>query len=129
VRRVLLLPLLLAGCGSPASVTSQEVLHTGSGTVLQSPAHGPELCFDVMQSLPPQCSGIPLLGWDWAQVDGEESANGSTWGEYAVTGRWDGSALTVTERDAPPPRGVGDPDPIEAGGDDRPPGGRRHLPG
>jgi hypothetical protein len=51
--------------------------------------------------LPPQCSGVPLKGWDWAQVDGEESASGTTWGSYRVTGRYDGQTLTVTS----PPTG------------------------
>lgn len=124
VRRLLLLPLLLAGCASSPDVAApQEVRHTGSGTVLQSPEHGPHLCANVMDSLPPQCSGVPLAGFDWAEVDDEASANGTTWGDYAVTGRWDGTTLTLTE----PPRTrvarTSDGSRIEAGCDDPEAGG------
>src|SRR5690606_13734483 len=62
-----------------------------SGTVLESPEHGPQLCHAVMTSLPPQCGGIDLVGWDWGAVEGEESVSGTTWGSYQVTGTWDGS--------------------------------------
>jgi hypothetical protein len=123
VRLLLLLPLLLAGCGAPESVATREALHTGTGTVLQSPEHGPELCFDVAQSLPPQCGGIPLVGWDWAAVGGEDSANGTTWGEYSLVGRWDGTSLTVTEASAPAPPRAGEQEPIRAGCDEPSTGG------
>lgn len=66
-------------------------------TVLESPEHGPELCFNVEDSSPPQCGGLPLSGWDWAEVDGEDTASGTTWGEYHVVGTYDGTLLTLTE--------------------------------
>lgn len=65
-------------------------------TVLEDPMHGPQLCFAVAQSLPPQCGGPDILGWDWTGL-GAESASGTTWGDYVVTGTWDGTALTLTE--------------------------------
>lgn len=105
--------LLLAGCGSvpadgPADLAAQEqpaaVRHAGSGTVLQSPEHGPQLCLGgVLTSLPPQCGGVPLVGWDWEKVEGEESLNGTTWGEYRVVGTFDGTSLTPTEPPGRPP--------------------------
>lgn len=126
MRRLLLLLLLLVGCVQPAdrAAPQEPGLHTGNGTVLQSPAHGPELCFDVAESLPPQCTGIPLAGWDWAAADGEQSVNGTTWGDYSVVGRWDGTTLTVTE---PPSRWTPSPggrDTIRAGCDDPTTGGQ-----
>jgi hypothetical protein len=54
-----------------------------------------------MESLPPQCGGPDLVGWDWAAVDGEESRSGTTWGDYSVTGTWDGHRLTLTEPAGP----------------------------
>ena len=67
-------------------------------TVLESPDHGPQLCAAVAQSLPPQCGGPDLVGWDWDTVD-HEAANGTTWGDYLVTGVWDDAttAFTLTE--------------------------------
>jgi hypothetical protein len=76
--------------------------YQGSGTVLESEAHGPELCLGgVATSLPPQCSGIPLVGWDWDKVEGEQKAQKTTWGEYQVTGTYDGKVLTPTEPPGP----------------------------
>jgi hypothetical protein len=46
---------------------------------------------------PPWCDGPDVIGWDWAAVDGEESDEGTTWGEYRVVGTWDDGALTLTE--------------------------------
>lgn len=77
--------------------------HEGSGTVLDKRGVGPQLCLGaVAQSLPPQCSGVPLVGWDWAKVDGEQTAGDTTWGEYRVVGSFDGQRLTPTEPPGPP---------------------------
>ncbi|CAN5126341.1 hypothetical protein BH24ACT1_BH24ACT1_11460 [soil metagenome] len=71
-------------------------------TVLESPGHGPQLCRAVAESYPPQCGGPDVVGWDWADVENEESASGTTWGAYQVTGTWDGTRLTLTEPPVPP---------------------------
>ncbi|WP_104181605.1 hypothetical protein [Arthrobacter sp. B0490] len=69
----------------------------GQGTVLQSGDAPPEFCLGgVMESYPPQCSGPPILNWDWEPAGGFETASGVTWGAYAVTGTWDGRAFTRT---------------------------------
>lgn len=70
---------------------------TAQGTVLEA-EDGPQLCLGAIAlSLPPQCSGIPLAGWSWDEVDGDESGSGVTWGSYAVTGTFDGETFTVTQ--------------------------------
>lgn len=66
------------------------------GTVLED-SDGARVCFAVMESYPPQCHGLPLTGWSWEGLDGAESANGVTWGAYAVQGTYDGESLTVTQ--------------------------------
>lgn len=77
--------------------------YTASATVLESRDHGPQLCLGgVATSLPPQCGGPDIVGWDWSLVDDEESASGTTWGTYSVVGTWDGSSLTLTEPPGPP---------------------------
>jgi len=115
-----LLLVLLAACGSrtgdvaddpadgggtspsraPSAVPAApgEVATRGAVTVLDDGA-GPELCLGpVAESFPPQCGGPPILDWDWkGQLpDTYQQAAGVIWGEYAVTGRWDGESLTVT---------------------------------
>jgi hypothetical protein len=68
--------------------------------VLENRAHGPQLCSDVLESYPPQGGGPDVVGWDWNDAVGAQSASGTTWGSYEVTGTWDGERLTLTE----PPR-------------------------
>jgi hypothetical protein len=91
-----------AGSDAPPTVPTTnpaapgEVL--GQGTVLQADGEEPMLCLGaVAESYPPQCTGPEIVGWDWAAVEGSESASGVTWGTYAVQGTWDGTALTVTQ--------------------------------
>jgi hypothetical protein len=100
----LLVVSLLAGCSTNESVevgggadrsADQEL--TGTTTVLESSEHGPQACFGgVMDSYPPQCGGPDIVGWDWDAVEGEESASGTTWGDYSVVGTYADGALTLT---------------------------------
>lgn len=90
---------LLAGCGSvdgaaePGPITEL----TTQAMVLESKEHGPELCLSVLESLPPQCGDIPITNWDWAAAPGEETLNGTTWGDrYVVVGTFDGMRFTLT---------------------------------
>lgn len=117
---VLLAALALSGCGDEVSTVpagsstwdeSQGLVeddYSGrfqvTATVLESPGQGPELCAGgVAESLPPQCGGPEIAGWDWDAVDAE-SASGTTWGEYTLTGTWDGARFTLTEPAEPPVR-------------------------
>ena len=86
----------------PSSGAGDGAKVKGVGTVLESPDHGPQLCLGgVMESYPPQCDGPDLVGWDWAEVEGAESASGTTWGSYAVTGTWADGRLTVIKAESP----------------------------
>jgi hypothetical protein len=91
--------------GAADGRSPEEVL-TGTATVLESAEHGPQLCLGgVLDSLPPQCGGPDIVGWDWADAAGEESADGTTWGEYTVVGTYANGVFTVTEPPrAPEPR-------------------------
>lgn len=104
--------LLLTGCASgalggspsentPATAEARTEL-IGQGTVIQVGDADPELCLGpIAQSYPPQCSGPPVLGWDWASVDQSETVGGVTWGTYAVFGTWNGTSLTTTQKPIP----------------------------
>jgi hypothetical protein len=75
---------------------------TAVATVLQKGDGPPELCLGgVAESLPPQCGGPEIAGWDWDAVEAD-SAQGTTWGEYAVEGTWDGETFRLTEAAAAP---------------------------
>lgn len=109
--------LALSACttgpgGSPAptstTVPSDQLLENatpdlpegrviGVGTVLDV-AGDVQLCLGaVMESYPPQCSGVPLDDWAWDGVDGSESSGETTWGAYAVYATYDGERLTNTD--------------------------------
>jgi hypothetical protein len=98
---------------SSSAAANDDTRYRGSLTVLENEEHGPQLCGSMLESLPPQCGGPDVVGWDWADVDDEESVNGVTWGNYQVTGTWDGESLTLTEPAGPPrpPHNGDDTDP------------------
>jgi hypothetical protein len=125
---VLAIPaLLLAGCGTPADPgDSGDVVPGGGepqpiaapgevygqGTVLQLDGEPAQFCLGaVMESLPPQCSGPELIGWEWPEDGMWDSASGVTWGTYVVSGTWDGVAFTQTQ--PPVPLALYDPMPTE----------------
>jgi hypothetical protein len=83
--------------GPPTAVPAAAGPVRGVGTVLDNGR--PELCLGpVAESWPPQCHGIPLVRWSWAEHPGTfERAGGVRWGEYVVTGTFDGVRLTVTD--------------------------------
>ena len=70
------------------------------GTVLEAdsgPNAGvPMLCFMVLTSLPPQCGGPQVLGWDWSSVE-HETLNGVRWTpDLALRVTYDAAAGTLT---------------------------------
>lgn len=73
----------------------------GQGTVMDTGGEV-ELCLGpVLESYPPQCSGIPLEGWSWDGLDDSESEGDKRWGTYAVQGTYDGETLTLTQPAVP----------------------------
>lgn len=114
--------VMLAACGTPEGpsdggdrVQVSEQKYRGTGTVLEEKNVDPVLCLGVvLDSLPPQCGGTTIVGWDWDAVSGEESASGTTWGDYEVTGFYDGETITLIEA-GPPRRQDSEDDSIEAG--------------
>jgi hypothetical protein len=98
--------------GSPQPSKSTQKYRT-TGLVLQEENAEPMLCLGaVAESLPPQCGGPRIEGWNWDVVSGEESAAGVTWGSFEVTGLYDGDTFTLLEA-GPPSESSGDDDPIK----------------
>ena len=101
--------------GPTPSTSGARQRYQGTGTVLETPQQGPLLCLGVvLTSMPPQCGGPPIEGWDWAVVDNEESLSGTTWGRFHVAGFYDGDVFMVTGA-GPPPAETNEDDLIEAG--------------
>ncbi len=88
---------MVPGSQPPSGIAADgEVI--GQGTVLQVGDAPPQFCLGgVMESYPPQCQGPEIVGWDWDDVDGAETAGGVTWGAYALQGTWDGERFTLTQ--------------------------------
>ena len=83
----------------PTAVPAAEgpVATDGLVTVLDA-GDGPLLCAGpVAASLPPQCTGPEISGWDWAEHPEFEDQGGTRWGSFHLTGTFDGTAFTVTE--------------------------------
>ena len=95
-------------------VPAGEVTTRFPVTVLDD-GDGPELCLGgVAESLPPQCGGPRLVGWDWTEHDSDyEEAGGTRWGDFVVSGVFDGTTMTprdvvpAEQYDAPPDRDEG----------------------
>lgn len=111
--------IALAACGEPdapdrgpgAAATPDGQAYVADGTVLDD-GEQVVLCLGVvLQSLPPQCSGLPITNWSWDDVADEETAADTTWGSYRVTGTYDDEVFTVTE--PPGPHEVHDDDPTD----------------
>lgn len=107
---LLVLVLVACGAGEPGDsdigsppASDPAAVYEADATVLEQrggtfPKHGPMLCLGVMaMSYPPQCGDVPIRNWDWNAVEGEETASGTSWGQYHVVGTYDGETLTVTE--------------------------------
>lgn len=100
--------LLVAACGTDEGTDGGTATDPGSGRPTEVPAApgqvttrdlvtvmdtgAPELCLGpVAESWPPQCSGPAIEGWDWGEQNGVfEQQQGVRWGQFVVTGTWDG---------------------------------------
>lgn len=82
----------------PSAIPAAEgqVNTDGLVTILDD-GDGPQMCTFVAESLPPQCEGTPVAGWDWAAHPEHEEQSGTRWGDFALSGTFDGERLTVTE--------------------------------
>jgi hypothetical protein len=106
--------VMVAGCGDQttqlrpgpvAEPASSQPQAPGGAVTTRHPVpvldsgDGAELCLGVVQdSLPPQCGGPELVGWDWGGQDGYyQDVAGVRWGEFKVTGTFDGTDITVTD--------------------------------
>ncbi|WP_199035666.1 hypothetical protein [Glycomyces salinus] len=78
----------------------EERVYEGLLTVIETPDHGPQLAGAIAQSYPPQGGGLDVTGWDWEAVE-HESSQGTSWGDYVVTGTFDGEAFVLTEDPVP----------------------------
>ncbi|KRF36891.1 hypothetical protein ASG94_05700 [Nocardioides sp. Soil805] len=79
-----------------APAAEGEVTTGGLVTVLDD-GDGPEMCHAVAESLPPQCEGVPMADWDWADHPEHEDQAGVKWGSFALTGTFDGTTFAVTD--------------------------------
>ncbi len=97
-----------------APVPGPEVELVGTAAIIDE-GDGPKLAVEILASLPPSGGVIPLSGFDWSMVEGEQSVDGTTWTDFlTINGTWDGEVFTVTRRPVEPPiidRAAGIPTP------------------
>lgn len=113
------LTFLLAGCGADgprsggtstaaheptaSSEPSGGQLYAVNALVLEDKTHGPMLCLGgvLLESLPPQCGNVPIAGWDWRAVEGEERVGGTIWGRFGLVGWYEGGTFAIADVGAP----------------------------
>jgi hypothetical protein len=113
VRRLLaIIALTLVGCATSdpgdqapgQTAATRQGRYQATAMVLERRDHGPELCLGVvLDSFPPRCGGLPIPNWRWDQVEGEQTASGTTWGRYRLVGTYDGASFTVSRAALAPP--------------------------
>ena len=87
-----------AGPAMPTAIPAADGpvvgLVVGLGLVLDNGKPG--FCLGpVAESYPPQCTGLAMAGWDWAEHRGQfEQAGDVRFGSFAITGTFDGETLT-----------------------------------
>ena len=93
---------------SVATSPDEDQLYSTVGLVLDTHKNRPPLlCLGaVMESDPPQCyEGIPMEKWNWEDVrvgEGKQPYPWGVYGDYELTGRYDGKTFTVVEAGPPP---------------------------
>jgi hypothetical protein len=81
----------------PTAIPPADGPVVGLGLVLDASSGGePGFCLGpVAESYPPQCTGLPMTGWSWAEHRGDfDNAGGVRFGSFAITGTFDGETLT-----------------------------------
>ncbi|QSB05475.1 hypothetical protein [Natronoglycomyces albus] len=77
-------------------MNASNELYRALGTVLENAEHGPQLCGVIAMSYPPLGGGYDIEGWSWESVAHEE-ASGVRWGNFVLTGHFDGETFTLTQ--------------------------------
>ncbi len=87
-------------------IPRDDVVYKGNvgGIIDSGDGRGPMLTWFWLDSYPPQGGSIPVEGFDWDMIDGEQTANTTTWLEepLGVVGTFDGTTFTLTEPPSPP---------------------------
>lgn len=105
--------LLLAGCAtrpaadpvpSASDSTARQLLTTPAGVTVLDDGSGPQLCLGaIAESLPPQCGGAEVVGWDWTDWTGSyEQVAGVRWGQFTLTGTYDADGVAFTPETVTP---------------------------
>lgn len=100
---------------APGAPSAAGLLTTGHPVTVLDDGDGAELCLGgVATSLPPQCGGPKLVGWDWREHDSAyESQNGVRWGEFVVAGAYDAENEEFTAGEVTPAAEYDPPDEVE----------------
>jgi hypothetical protein len=86
------------GPAAPPDLALPAEVRTATLAMVMDTGSGPEVCLGpIVESWPPQCSGPALLDWDWSEHEMHEKQGRIRWGSFAITGSWDGEALTASD--------------------------------
>jgi hypothetical protein len=84
-----------------ASVKASPQRYEIRATVMENALHGPQLCYRpelFVGGRPRVCGGPDIVGWDWSKVKSQtEKKQRTRFGDYLLTGTWDGTRFSLTE--------------------------------
>ena len=87
-----------SGQAAPPALALPAEVRTATLAMVMDTGSGPEVCLGpIAESWPPQCSGPALLDWEWSEHEMHEKQGRIRWGSFAITGSWDGEALTASD--------------------------------
>ncbi|AUH43366.1 hypothetical protein [Streptomyces sp. CMB-StM0423] len=90
-----------AGDGSRGDVDPNAGLYRVQATVLANGEHGPQLCRTLAESMPPQCGGPDIVGWEWDDVRAHRARDTTYTDPLDLVGTWDGERFTLAEKPRP----------------------------
>lgn len=90
-----------AGDGGRGDVDPSAQLYRVQATVLANGEHGPQICRTLAESMPPQCAGPDVVGWDWDDVRAHRARDTTYTDPLELVGTWDGRRFTLAEKPRP----------------------------
>src|SRR3954451_22917253 len=109
---LLVVSVAVGGVAGPSAADAPDPgpRYHGTVTILADSHHGPQACFVVADSLPPQCGGPDLRNFSWGQVH-PETRGGVTWVDAEIVGTFSNNTIPLKEPPGPPVRPAAAPAP------------------
>lgn len=90
--------LAVDGPERPLAPEPLGTVRTSEPVTVLDTGDGPQVCVGQLAlSMPPQCSGLPLVAWEWGEQEHERNGDVRWTGWVVLEGTFDGEVLTVAD--------------------------------